>query len=93
MTVLLFQELRGFLKTCLEEANKLRVSSIAFPVIGSGNLGFPVDQVACEMFASVERFKLSHKDFSLRFVYFVVYHKDKKTIQVVYCTIGNLFIC
>ncbi|XP_050398204.1 uncharacterized protein LOC126816067 isoform X2 [Patella vulgata] len=40
------KKLRDVLRNCLEQANRLQMTSIAFPVLGIGNLEYPVHLVA-----------------------------------------------
>lgn len=70
------------MKSCLEESQKQNLSSIAFPAMGTGNLGYPRDMVAEEMCNSVINFSKGNPKTSLKQVLFVVYEKDTQTIQV-----------
>lgn len=64
------------------ESHKQNLSSIAFPAMGTGKLGYPRDMVAEEMCNSVLNFSKENPDTSLKQVLFVVYEKDRQTIQV-----------
>ncbi|KAK3729577.1 hypothetical protein QZH41_017197 [Actinostola sp. cb2023] len=75
------QVLRSLINSCLKEADKRGFLSIAFPAIGTGNLGFPRDIVAKVFFDEVDQFKKNHPQTSLMEVHFVLFHKDKPTIQ------------
>ena len=66
----------------LQKADTDGMTSIAIPAIGTGNLGFPKDVVAKEMFESVAKFSQSNKGSSLQDIHFWVYDKDAPTIQV-----------
>ena len=68
---------------CLHEADQRGHSSIAFPAIGTGQLGYPKDIVAREMFNTVKKFAEKNVS-SLRQVDFVLYPKDYNTIKVVF---------
>ena len=61
---------------CLKECTKLRVTSIAFPAIGTGNLGYPNDVVARVMVETISSFLSSHKSSTLNAVYLVTYMED-----------------
>ncbi|VDI82837.1 Ca-activated chloride channel homolog [Mytilus galloprovincialis] len=70
-----------FIKNCLEIANDNGFVSVAFPALGTGNLGYPKNQVAKNMFSCVDRFSSSHPTSSVCDVRFVVYDKDYPTIK------------
>lgn len=76
------QALKSFVTKCLEEADNKGHSSIAFPAIGTGNLGYPKDIVAEEMFEAVSQFSKKNPRSSVRNVDFVLYPKDTATIKV-----------
>jgi poly [ADP-ribose] polymerase 10/14/15 len=71
-----------FIKCCLTLANASKYTSIAFPALGTGALGFPADTVAQIMFETVDAFEAKHPDTSLRTVRFVVWSEDKATARV-----------
>lgn len=66
------------IQTCLDTAEKRRLRSIAFPAIGTGNLGFPRSRVASLMFEEVLKFR----NRVLQQVTFMLHPKDTETIQV-----------
>jgi poly [ADP-ribose] polymerase 10/14/15 len=70
---------------CLQLASDNGRTSIAFPAMGTGSLGYPVELVAFEMFGCVERFKRDCPQTTLKIIKFVIYHKDIELFQV-----GNL---
>ena len=70
------------MSSCLEEADKQQVTSIAFPAVGTGQLGFPRDTVAKEMFSAISKFEKRAPKSSVKDVKFVVYHKDSATVKV-----------
>jgi poly [ADP-ribose] polymerase 10/14/15 len=74
---LCFQSTRAFVRTCLEKCNSLK--SVAFPALGTGNLGYPPHEAAKIMYEEVEKFSKS-KTTSLRDVMFVIY--DDSVLQV-----------
>ncbi|KAK3606051.1 hypothetical protein CHS0354_006396 [Potamilus streckersoni] len=73
--------LKTFINNCLSEADRLKMTSIAFPALGTGTLKYPKDVVAREMFNSVSDFLAKNTDTSLVDVFFVVYEKDLKTLK------------
>ena len=72
---MLLQDLQVLVKKCLKECTKLGMTSIAFPAIGTGNLGYPNDVVARIMVETISSF-LSHKSNTLNAVYLVTYMLD-----------------
>ena len=75
------------MSSCLQEADKRQATSIAFPAVGTGQLGFPRDIVAKEMFSAVGKFENKHRNSSVTEVKFVVYHKDFATVKVCVITL------
>ena len=70
------------MSSCLQEADKRQAKSIAFPAIGTGQLGFPRDTVAKEMFSAIGKFENKNPSSSVKEVKLVVYHKDYGTVKV-----------
>ncbi|XP_053390224.1 uncharacterized protein LOC128553132, partial [Mercenaria mercenaria] len=71
--------IEGFQKVimnCLERAFVLKHTSIAFPAMGTGSLGYPVEVVASEMFSSIEKFKEKNSHSTLERAFVVIYDKD-----------------
>ena len=58
---------------CLKECTELRMTSIAFPAIGTGNLGYPNDVVARVMVEAVSTFLSTQKNSTLSAVYLVTF--------------------
>lgn len=65
--------LRCFVSTCLQTANVLRNTSIAFPALGTGYLGFPADVAAKVMFEEVLKFGNKFPKSNLKDVRFVIF--------------------
>ena len=61
-------------------AEKDHLTSISFPAIGTGNLGFPKDLAASVMMEEVSKF--NEQSQFLKEVVIVLYPKDQETIQV-----------
>ncbi|XP_021354328.1 poly [ADP-ribose] polymerase 14-like isoform X2 [Mizuhopecten yessoensis] len=72
-----FQQFQDFIRRCLQMADDELMTSISFPALGTGNLGYPHDIVAAEMFEIVNEFDPK----TLKEVQFVIYEKDDKSIQ------------
>lgn len=79
-----------FVYTCLREAEHRQLTSVAFPSLGTGNLKYPVDNVAKIMFQTVGRYSLESKIGCLKEVYFVIYERDKEALQV-YCFVEIIY--
>ncbi|KAL3863208.1 hypothetical protein ACJMK2_004974 [Sinanodonta woodiana] len=73
--------MRNFMNNCLSEADQRKLTSIAFPALGTGTLKYPKDVVAREMFNCVSDFLTKNADTSLVDVYFVVFQKDLETFM------------
>ncbi|XP_021355999.1 uncharacterized protein LOC110452051 [Mizuhopecten yessoensis] len=73
--------MRSFVWGCLTEADKKKYSTISFPALGTGNLGYPRDLVAKTMFDTVNSYFNEGKDSSIETVSFVVYPKDTPTVK------------
>lgn len=52
----MFQRLKEFIVRCLTNTDDLHLSSIAFPLMGTGRLGYTVKQVARAMFGGISKF-------------------------------------
>lgn len=62
---------------CLEEANKHDVHNIAFPTLGTGGLGFPINKVAKTMICCVKNHSEKYRDSMLKQILFVVFKHGK----------------
>lgn len=72
----------NILNSCLQESHTQNLSSIAFPAVGTGDLGYPRDMVAEEMCNSIINFSKENPKTSLKKVVFVAYERDTQTIEV-----------
>ncbi|WAR21737.1 PAR14-like protein, partial [Mya arenaria] len=75
------EELKSFVKKCLQETDKRKLTGVAFPAIGTGNLGYPRDIVADEMFDAVADFANNNPQSTITKVAFILYPKDVETIK------------
>ncbi|KAJ8342154.1 hypothetical protein SKAU_G00320820 [Synaphobranchus kaupii] len=75
------QTLVGMVKTCLRDAAKQKARSLAFPAIGTGNLGFPKPLVAKTMLSEVQGFGHTRALTHLRKVVFMVHPSDTQTVE------------
>ena len=73
---------KRFVKNCLYTAERLDVSSIAFPALGTGKLSYPGRDVAAAMFDAVEEYKRDVVSPKLRHIYFMVFAGDKTVCEV-----------
>ncbi|XP_073686373.1 protein mono-ADP-ribosyltransferase PARP14 isoform X1 [Garra rufa] len=69
--------LNQIIRNCLKKAEKLRMASVVFPAIGTGNLGFPKDLVARIMLTELQEFKPT----KLCEVTVIVHPSDKESVQ------------
>lgn len=76
--------MEAFVTSCLEKANANQFSTLAFPALGTGMLEFPPDVVANLIKETVKRFESDHPKSSIRKIVFVIYHKNKSTLKVLY---------
>uniref|UniRef100_A0A8C4S0Z3 Poly [ADP-ribose] polymerase n=1 Tax=Erpetoichthys calabaricus TaxID=27687 RepID=A0A8C4S0Z3_ERPCA len=75
------QLLKQVIWNCLRETEKLQKRSIAFPAIGTGNLGFPKVLVASLMFDEVVSFSSKEKPKNLKEIVFLLHPSDAQTVQ------------
>ncbi|XP_073490626.1 protein mono-ADP-ribosyltransferase PARP14-like isoform X2 [Aquarana catesbeiana] len=73
--------LRTIIKNCLALAEQNQRTSISFPAIGTGNLGFSKDLVAFLMFNEIFQFSCQNKVQNLLEVNFVLHPSDSDTIK------------
>ena len=78
----LIQILKSLVNKCLKQADKLQCQTIAFPVLGTGVLGYPSPLVAKTMYQAVEEYGQKHPDTIVRIVRFVVWHEDNLALKV-----------
>ncbi|ROL54451.1 Poly [ADP-ribose] polymerase 14 [Anabarilius grahami] len=65
------------IRDCLKKVDTWRMSSVVFPAIGTGNLGFPKDLVARIMLTEFQEFSSTN----LQEVTVIVHPSDKESIQ------------
>ncbi|XP_026563853.1 poly [ADP-ribose] polymerase 14, partial [Pseudonaja textilis] len=75
------KDLRNIIKECLKVTEQLSLSSITFPAIGTGNLGYPKQYVAKLFFDEVFKFSQAENPKSLKEVHFVLHSSDAATTQ------------
>ncbi|XP_052088528.1 protein mono-ADP-ribosyltransferase PARP14-like isoform X4 [Mytilus californianus] len=73
--------LETFVNGCLTMADSKHCSSVAFPALGTGNLGYPKDLVAKHMISCVENFSGQNPKSSIKEVKFVLYFKDDEVVK------------
>lgn len=77
-----FQIMEDIIRDCLKITEKLSLKSIAFPAIGTGNLGFPKATFAELITSEVLKFSSKYQPKTLRKVYFMLHPSDHENIQV-----------
>ncbi|XP_069140966.1 LOW QUALITY PROTEIN: protein mono-ADP-ribosyltransferase PARP14-like [Argopecten irradians] len=73
--------LQKFMLACLREATQQGYESVAFPAMGTGNLSYPRDTVAREMYKIVSKYSTQNPTSPVRNVMFVIYDKDLPTVK------------
>ncbi|XP_007543095.1 poly [ADP-ribose] polymerase 14-like isoform X1 [Poecilia formosa] len=71
--------LADIITSCLKEAEKLRLTSLSFPAIGTGNLSFPRQLVARVLLRQIHLFSHRGAPRHLKEVVIVVHHSDRQT--------------
>ena len=78
------QDLEHSIHKLCDFAAQNNAKSIAFPGLGTGNLGWPPQVVAKSIYNAIVEFDRSHSNKNpLKDVHIVVYHRDIKTYKVV----------
>ncbi|CAE1270020.1 PARP10_14_15 [Acanthosepion pharaonis] len=67
--------IKTYVRNCLLKADEMKLSHIAFPAFGTGNLGYPIDVVANAMFSAVSEY-MSGQNTVVQKITFVIYPKD-----------------
>ncbi|XP_077305886.1 protein mono-ADP-ribosyltransferase PARP14-like [Lithobates pipiens] len=73
--------LRIIIKNCLALAEQNQRTSVSFPAVGTGNLGFPKDLVAFVIFDEIFQFSCKNKVQNLQEVHLVLHPSDMDTIK------------
>uniref|UniRef100_A0A8C6YAD2 Poly [ADP-ribose] polymerase n=1 Tax=Naja naja TaxID=35670 RepID=A0A8C6YAD2_NAJNA len=91
------KDLGSIIEECLKVTEQLSLSSITFPAIGTGNLGYPKQYVAKLFFDEVFKFSQAENPKSLKEVHFVLHSSDATTTQVFFFILQeyriNGFVC
>lgn len=82
-----FQIMENIIRKCLEITESLSLNSIAFPAIGTGNLGFPKNIFAQLITSEVFTFSRKSQSRTLQEVWFLLHPSDHETIQVRSCSL------
>ncbi|XP_031550400.1 uncharacterized protein LOC116287844, partial [Actinia tenebrosa] len=75
------RKLRSILRECLQQASKLNAASIAFPIIGTGELGFPKSTACQIMISEVINVTCLCVPSSLSDIRFVVFDQDAELVK------------
>lgn len=65
-----------FVRSCLEKAQELSLSCLAFPVLGAGALDFPADVVASIILEQVKKFREKYTNIKLSSIRIVVFRDE-----------------
>ncbi|XP_033744166.1 uncharacterized protein LOC117330056 [Pecten maximus] len=68
--------MKSVLHKCLEKAHISNKTSIAFPALGTGFLGYSPDVVATTMFQCIQEFDKAHQSTTLKTIYIIVFYKE-----------------
>ncbi|KAK1902579.1 Protein mono-ADP-ribosyltransferase PARP14 [Dissostichus eleginoides] len=66
---------------CLAKAEEMGLTSISFPAIGTGKLGFPKDLVASTLLDTIDQFSSKKQPKHLKKVMIILYPLDAQTIK------------
>ncbi|XP_038559136.1 protein mono-ADP-ribosyltransferase PARP14-like [Micropterus salmoides] len=75
------EELITTVRYCLDAAEKRKMTSLSFPAIGTGNLGFPRDLVSRVLLREIHSFSRNKNPRHLREVVIVVHPSDSQTVD------------
>lgn len=81
------------MQNCLDQLDKDKLTSIAFPAIGTGNLDFPRPKVAEIFFEEVASFLTAHPQSPINDVRFVAYDKDQATVVAFLGLLCHFMFC
>ncbi|XP_052014480.1 protein mono-ADP-ribosyltransferase PARP14 isoform X2 [Apodemus sylvaticus] len=73
--------MKHIIRDCLRTTEDLSLQSIAFPALGTGNLGFPKPEFAKLVISEVLKFSSRNKLKTLQEVQFLLHPKDHENIQ------------
>ena len=76
------QKLRKMITKCLEEAEKLRAKSIAFPAVGTGALGYPPEKLGNLFFETCAEFARLNPYGIIESIKLVIYSANAPTKRV-----------
>ena len=85
-----FKVLRNIVQKCLQKGEQLGGTSIAFPVIGTGNLNFPPNDASRIMLEETIGFCQANPSSILREIRFVVYQQDQALVNAFGQEMANL---
>lgn len=70
------------MRKCLEEANDSSYTTLVFPAMGTGQLGYPRDQVAEMMYQTIIDFDRKSAGPNLKHIKFICFPGDLETCEV-----------
>ena len=76
------QILKSLVYECLQKAQKNNINSIAFPVLGSGNLNYPRVDIAPAIVSAIKKFLQSNPQTQLSDIRIIVFSNDSDLMGV-----------
>ena len=70
---MLLQNMESMITKVMQECNRLKATSVAFPALGTGNLGFPEDVVAEVMVNAISSYLRQNPSTTVKKVLLVIF--------------------
>eukprot|EP00118_Oscarella_pearsei_P009646 m.56240 g.56240 ORF g.56240 m.56240 type:complete len:2135 (+) comp34579_c0_seq4:365-6769(+) len=74
------KDLEKVVYSCVKVASDMKLSSVAFPALGTGNLGMADQQAAGALFSAFDRFRREEKCTTIKTLTVVVFDKSKLSV-------------
>ncbi|XP_029634043.1 protein mono-ADP-ribosyltransferase PARP14-like [Octopus sinensis] len=72
--------LTHIITTCLEKAERIEATNLAFPILGAGKLRYPIEKLLGIMYEAVKNYSIQNSS-QIKDVYFVVYPQDTEILK------------
>ena len=79
---MVLQCLRKEIAVAMRGFSAHRVTKVAFPAVGTGNLKYSTDDVADVMMDTINSFFMTSTQTDIKKVYIVIYYQDEQSLQV-----------
>ena len=79
---MVLQRLRKEIAVAMRGFSAHRVTKVAFPAVGTGNLKYSTDDVADVMMDTINSFFMTSRQTDIKKVYIVIYYQDEQSLQV-----------